>query len=113
MKAILQTNYGSPDVLALREVEKPTPNGNQVLVKVHAASLNAGDYRMMRADPFFIRLMGDGFLRPKNPRFGSDVAGTVEAVGENVTQFQPGDEVFGCAKGAFAEYVLARESFWR
>jgi NADPH:quinone reductase-like Zn-dependent oxidoreductase len=110
MKAILQTNYGSPDVLKLEDVEKPAPKGNQVLVKVHAASINAGDYRIMRANPFFIRLMGEGFLRPKDTRFGSDVAGRVEAVGEDVKQFQPGDEVFGCAKGAFAEYVLARES---
>jgi NADPH:quinone reductase-like Zn-dependent oxidoreductase len=65
----------------------------------------------MRADPFFIRLVGGGFLRPKDPRLGSDVAGRVEAVGENVTQFRPGDEVFGCAKGSFAEYALAREAY--
>jgi NADPH:quinone reductase-like Zn-dependent oxidoreductase len=111
MKAILQTSYGSPDILQLTEVEKPTPHENQVLVKVHAASINAGDYRIMRADPFFIRLMGEGLQKPKDTRFGSDVAGRVEAVGENVTQFRPGDLVFGCAKGAFAEYVLARESY--
>lgn len=111
MKAIAHTKYGPPELLELKEIEKPAPKENQVLVKVHAASINAGDYRIMKADPFFIRLMGEGFVRPKDPRFGSDVAGTVEAVGENVTQFQPGDEVFGCAKGAFAEYVLARDSF--
>src|SRR5574341_1387269 len=111
MKAILQTNYGSPDVLKLTEVEKPAPKANQVLVKVHASSVNAGDYRIMRANPFFIRLMGQGFLKPKDPRIGSDVAGRVEAVGENVQQFRPGDEVFGCANGAFAEYVLARETY--
>ena len=110
MKAIVYHKYGPPDVLQMEEVEKPTPKENQVLVKVHAASINAVDYRTMRANPFFIRLMGDGFVRPKDPRFGSDVAGTVEAVGENVKQFRPGDEVFGCAHGAFAEYVLARES---
>ncbi len=111
MKAIILTNYGSPDVLQLMDVEKPSPQENQVLVKVHAASINAGDYRIMRANPSFIRLMGEGFLKPKDTRFGSDVAGRVEAVGENVKQFHPGDEVFGCAKGAFAEYVLARESY--
>jgi NADPH:quinone reductase-like Zn-dependent oxidoreductase len=109
MKAIVQYQYGSPDVLHLEEVEKPTPKENQILVKVHAASINAVDYRTMRADPFFIRLMGDGFLKPKDPRIGTDVAGRVEAVGENVKQFRPGDEVFGCAHGSFAEYVLARE----
>ena len=111
MKAILQTNYGSPDVLQLMEVEKPTPKESQVLVKVHAASINAVDYRFMRANPFFIRLMGGGVLKPKDMRFGTDVAGRVEAVGENVTQFKPGDEIFGTANGAFAEYVLAKESY--
>lgn len=111
MKAILQTNYGSPDVLQLTEVEKPTPNDHQVLVKVHAASINAVDYRFMRANPFFIRLMGGGVLKPKDIRFGTDMAGRVEAVGENVTQFKPGDEIFGTANGAFAEYVLAKESY--
>ncbi len=111
MKAILQTKYGPPDVLQLKEVEIPTPKGNQVLVKVYAASVNAVEYRVMRANPFPLRLMIGGLLRPKEPRFGTDVAGRVEAVGENVKQFQPGDEVFGCAKGAFAEYVLAREAY--
>ena len=110
MKAILQTKYGSPDVLQVADVEKPTPKENQVLVKVHAASINAGDYRIMRADPFFIRLMGGGFLKPKDPRIGSDLAGRVEAVGESVTQFRPGDEVFGCGAGAFAEYALAKDT---
>ncbi len=111
MKAIVYTKYGPPDVLQLKEVEKPTQKENQVLVKVHAASVNAGDWRGMRANPFLVRLMGGGLLRPKDPRFGSDVAGRVEAVGENVKQFRPGDEVFGCAKGAFAEYVLTREAY--
>src|SRR5512137_2507818 len=106
MKAILHTKYGPPHLLQLQEVERPTPKEDQVLVKVRAASLNAGDYRMMRARPFIIRLLAGGVLRPKDPRFGSDVAGRVEAVGENVKQFRPGDEVFGCAKGALAEYVL-------
>jgi len=111
MKAILFHKYGSPDVLQLSEVEKPTPKEKQVLVKVHAASINAGDNRIMRANPFFIRLMGQGFLKPKDARIGSDVAGHVEAVGENVKQFRPGDEVFGCAHGSFAEYALAREAY--
>jgi NADPH:quinone reductase-like Zn-dependent oxidoreductase len=109
MKAVMYHNYGSPDVLQIEEIEKPTPDENQVLVKVHATSINAGDYRVMRADPFFIRLVTGGFLKPKDTRLGGDVAGRVEAVGENVTQFRPGDEVFGCRHGAFAEYVSARE----
>ncbi|HEY4666247.1 MAG TPA: NAD(P)-dependent alcohol dehydrogenase [Anaerolineales bacterium] len=92
-------------------MKKPTPKENQVLVKVHATSINAAEYRTMRANPFPIRLMVGGLLRPKDPRFGSDVAGRVEAVGENVKQFRPGDEVFGCAAGSFAEYALAREAY--
>ena len=111
MKAIVHTRYGPPDLLELREVAIPTPKENQVLVKVHAASINAADYRTMRANPFLIRLMVGGLLRPKDPRFGSDLAGQVEAVGEDVKQFRPGDEVFGCAAGAFAEYALAREAY--
>ena len=109
MKAVVYTEYGPPDVLQIEEVEKPTPNENQVMIKVHAASVNAGDYRVMRANPFLVRLMTGGLLKPKNTRLGSDVAGRVEAVGENVKQFRPGDEVFGCRNGAFAEYVCARE----
>jgi NADPH:quinone reductase-like Zn-dependent oxidoreductase len=109
MKAIVHTKYGPPDVLQLREIEKPTPKENQILVKVHAASINAADYHIVRGSPFLTRLVFGGLLRP-NPRFGSDVAGRVEAVGENVTQFRPGDEVFGGARGAFAEYALAREA---
>jgi NADPH:quinone reductase-like Zn-dependent oxidoreductase len=111
MKAIVYHQYGSPDVLKLEEVEKLTPQDKQVLIKVHAASINAGDWRVMSADPFLVRLMGGGLLRPKDTRLGSDVAGRVEAVGENVKQFRPGDEVFGCAHGAFAEYALAKEAF--
>lgn len=109
MKAVVYTEYGPPDVLKIEEVEKPTPNENQVLIKVHAASINAGDYRVRIGKPFLFRLMVGGLLKPKNPRLGSDVAGRVEAVGENVKQFRPGDEVFGCRNGAFAEYVCARE----
>ncbi len=113
MKAIICPTYGSPDVLQLQEVKKPTPEDDKVLVKVHAASVNAGDWRLMRADPFLIRLMY-GLRKPKCPILGSDVAGRVEAVGQSVTQFQPGDEVFGDLSnsefGAFAEYVAAPES---
>ena len=109
MKAIVYTEYGPPDVLRTEEVEKPTPDENQVLVKVHAASINAGDYFMRGGKPFLFRFFIGGFLKPKNTRLGSDVAGRVEAVGENVKKFQPGDEVFGCRHGAFAEYVCARE----
>ncbi len=110
MKAIVYTKYGPPDVLKIEEVEKPTPQDKQVLIKVHASSINVVDWRGMTF-PILDRLIGGGLLKPKNTRVGSDVAGRVEAVGENVTQFRPGDEVFGCAKGAFAEYVLARESY--
>jgi NADPH:quinone reductase-like Zn-dependent oxidoreductase len=113
MKAIVYYNYGSPDVLQLEEVEKPTPKDNEVLVKIHAASANAPDWRGMRADPFFIRLT-DGLLKPKNKMLGVDIAGRVEAVGRNVKQFQPGDEVFGdlyeCGFGAFAEYKCMPEN---
>jgi len=110
MKAIVYKKYGPPDVLQMEEVEKPAPDENQVLIKVHAASINAGDYRMMRANPFLIRLMS-GLLKPKDPRLGWDVAGRVEAVGKNIKHFRPGDEVFGCANGTFAEYVLAKEDY--
>jgi NADPH:quinone reductase-like Zn-dependent oxidoreductase len=108
MKAIIFPRYGSPDVLQLTEIEKPTPTENQILVKVHASSVNAKEYRVLRANPL-IRLMMGGLLKPKNTRLGTDLAGRVEAVGEKVTQFRPGDEVFGCRDGAFAEYVCARE----
>jgi len=111
MKAVVYTEYGPPDVLKIDEVEKPTPQDKQVLIKVHAASINAGDYRVRTGQPLVLRPMMGGLLKPKNPRVGSDVAGRVEAVGESVNQFRPGDEVFGCAKGAFAEYVLAREAY--
>ncbi len=112
MKAIVYHTYGSPDVLQLKEVEKPTPQGNEVLIKVHATSVNAADWRLLRADPFLIRL-ASGLLKPKNTILGADIAGRVEAVGRNVTQFRPGDQVFGdisgCGWGGFAEYVCADE----
>lgn len=115
MKAIVCKKYGSPDVLQLQEVEKPSPKDDELLIKIHAASINSRDWRMMRANPFFIRLMPGGFLRPKNKIPGGDVAGRVEAVGRNVRQFKPGDEVFGylpsaTGNGTFAEYVCANEN---
>ena len=111
MKAIVQTSYGSPDVLELAEVAKPTPKDNEVLVKVHAAGVNAGDWHLMRGKPFLMRLMF-GLSRPKYPTLGGDLAGTVEAVGDKVTQFQRGDAVFGSSAtfGAFAEYVAVLET---
>ena len=110
MKAIVHYNFGSPDVLECEEVQKPTARDDEVLLKVHAASANPADWHTMRADPFFIRLMGDGLLKPKHKILGIDVAGRVEAVGRNVKEFQPGDEVFGASRfGGFAEYVCARE----
>lgn len=111
MQAIVRKEYGPPDALRLEDVEKPLPNENQVLVKVFASSVNAGDYRVLRGNPLLVRLIGGGLRQPKDPRFGSDLAGRVEAVGENVKDFRVGDEVFGCGKGAFAEYVLTRESY--
>jgi len=112
MKAIVYHKYGSPDVLELEEVQKPTPKDDEVLVKVHAASANPADWHLLRATPFFARLMV-GLLKPKYKILGSDIAGRVEAVGSNVKQFQPGDEVFGdkfaCGWGGFAEYVRVAE----
>jgi NADPH:quinone reductase-like Zn-dependent oxidoreductase len=114
MKAIVYQKYGPPDVLELKEVEKPTPKDDELLIKVRAASANAADWRLLRADPFLVRLMGMGLLKPKNTILGADIAGRVEAVGRNVKQFQPGDEVFGdisgCGWGGFAEYVSVPES---
>ena len=104
MKAIVHTTYGSPDVLQFQEIENPTPDENQVLVKVHAASINALDWHELTADIFLIRL-GGGLRNPKNPRLGVDFAGQVEAVGSSVKDFQPGDAVFGVGAGSFAEYV--------
>src|SRR6266516_2711562 len=113
MKAIVNTHYGSPDVLQLKEVEKPAPSDHEVLVKVLAASAAAGDWHLLRAEPFLFRLTA-GLLKPKHKILGADVAGRVEAVGGNVKQFQPGDAVFGnlsgCGFGGFAEYVAVPEN---
>jgi NADPH:quinone reductase-like Zn-dependent oxidoreductase len=108
MKAIVYTQHGSPDVLQFKDLEKPVPGDKQVLIKIQAASANALDWHLMRAEPYLARLE-NGLFKPKNTKLGADVAGCVEAVGENVTQFQAGDEVFGANHinqlGGFAEYI--------
>ncbi|MDF2645847.1 MAG: NAD(P)-dependent alcohol dehydrogenase [Paenibacillus sp.] len=112
MKAIVYTKYGTTDVLKLKDVEKPTPKDNEVLIKVHAASVNSWDWDLLRGVPFMVRL--EGLLKPKYKILGADIAGRVEAVGKDVKQYLPGDEVFGdisgCSWGGFAEYVCAREN---
>ncbi len=111
MKAIVCTKYGSPDVLQLKEVEKPIPKDDEVLVKIHAAVVNPLDWHFMRASPFIIRFIS-GLLKPKpkNRILGADIAGQVEAVGTNVKQFKAGDEVYGgISRGGFAEYVCVTE----
>ena len=113
VKAIVYREYGSPDILKLEEVEKPFPGDDEVLIKIHAASVNTRDWHLLRADPFLVRLM-TGLLKPKDPILGSDVAGRVEVVGGDVKQFQPSDDVFGdigaYGNGAFAEYVAVPEN---
>jgi NADPH:quinone reductase-like Zn-dependent oxidoreductase len=113
MKAIVYTEYGSPDVLQLKEVDKPAPKENEVLVKIQAAAITVGDLIFVKGEPFLARL-GSGLLKPKHEIPGKEMAGRVEAVGVNVTQFKPGDEVFGdlyvCGLGAFAEYVCVPEN---
>jgi NADPH:quinone reductase-like Zn-dependent oxidoreductase len=108
MKAIVYRCYGSPDVLELEDIEKPAPADNEVLVKVHAASVNPLDWHYMRGSPYIMRL-GSGLGAPNDASMGVDFAGTVESVGGNVKQFKPGDEVFGGTSGAFAEYVTVGE----
>jgi NADPH:quinone reductase-like Zn-dependent oxidoreductase len=104
MKAIVRERYGSPEVLELKVVPKPVVDDDSMLVRVRAASLNAYDWHMMRGSPYLVR-MSEGLRKPKNIAMGVDLAGQVEAVGKNVTQFRPGDEVFGARVGALAEYV--------
>ncbi len=108
MKAIVQDTYGSPDVLQLKEIDRPLVGDDEVLVRVHAAGVDQGVWHMMAGLPYLIRIAGFGLRTPKNPVRGYDVAGRVEAVGENVSRFQPGDEVFGTCRGSFAEYACAR-----
>ncbi len=110
MKAIVYHNYGSPDVLKLEEVQKPTPSDDEILIKVHAASVNYFDWYILRGESSFLRLTTGGLLKPKHKILGDDLAGRVEEVGRNVKQFQLGDEVFGfCDTGAFAEYRCVTE----
>jgi len=109
MKAVVYCDYGVPN-LKLQEIEKPTPADDQLLVKVRAASVNPLDWHFIEGTPYVMRAMGVGLRKPKDTRLGVDFAGTVEAVGKNVTKFKPGDEVFGGRTGAFAEYVCVRES---
>ena len=108
MKAIIYHKYGSPDVLKFEEVEKPTPTEDELLVKVQAAAVNPYDWHFVRGKPYFMRLFV-GLRTPKRSGLGVDYAGQVEAVGKNVTQFQPGDAVFGMRDGAFAEYLCVPE----
>ena len=111
MKAIVYTKYGPPDVLQLKEIEKPTPGDNEILVHVHASSANPLDWHYMRGTPHLARL-SFGLLKPKDQLLGADIAGIVEVVGKKVNQFQPGDEVYGGRYpklGAFAEYACVTE----
>ena len=105
MKAVVYNEFGPPDVLQIQEIDKPVPKENEVLVKVRAASVNPYDWHMIRGTPFLMRAMMAGLRKPKDPRVGIDCAGTVEAVGQQVTQFRPGDGVFGGKTGALAEYL--------
>ena len=109
MRAIVYAAYGPPSVLQLAEVAKPTPKDDEVLVSIRAAAANPLDWHFMRGRPYALRLAA-GLRRPNDNRIGVDVAGQVAAIGKNVTQFRPGDEVFGTCKGAFAEYACAAES---
>ncbi len=113
MKAIVCTRYGPPDVLQFREMAKPVPTADEVLVKIHAASINMYDWHLLTADIPLVRLMGGGLLRPKVTILGEDISGRIEAAGSNIRQFRPGDEVFGDIaaynSGGFAEYVAVPE----
>jgi NADPH:quinone reductase-like Zn-dependent oxidoreductase len=109
MQAIVQDQYGSPDVLELQRVDKPALGDDDVRVRVYAAGLHIGDWHLMTGQPYLMRIMGFGFRAPKARVRGMDVAGIVEAVGKNVTRFQAGDEVFGTCDGSFAEYARARQ----
>ena len=114
MKAIINKKYGSPDIMELREIVRPEPKSNEILVRVLAASVNKADWHILKGKPFLVRLMS-GLTKPKYHVLGADIAGVVERVGAKVTQFKPGDEVFGDLSGSgfggFAEYVITREKF--
>jgi NADPH:quinone reductase-like Zn-dependent oxidoreductase len=108
MEAVVYTQYGSPDVLQLMGIEKPIPKEDEILIRIHAASVNAYDWHMLRGKPFIARFMA-GLFKPKNKILGADFAGTIEAVGKNIRLYRAGDEVYGCRQGSFAEYVCSRE----
>jgi NADPH:quinone reductase-like Zn-dependent oxidoreductase len=108
MKAIVYHEYGTPDVLELQEIEKPAVKDGEVLIRVHATSVNPADWHLMTGTPYLMRATS-GLSKPKSQRLGLDMAGRVDAVGRNVTGFQPGDEVFGAHDGAYAEYAAAPE----
>ncbi len=110
MKAIVQDTYGSADVLEFRDIGQPAIAGGEVLIRVHAAGVDRGVWHLMTGLAYPVRLAGYGLRAPKTPVPGTDLAGVVQAVGQDVTRFQPGDEVFGIGKGAFAEYARAPES---
>ena len=109
MKAIVQDRYGTADVLELEDIDKPKAASGDVLLRVHAASAHIGDWHFMTGLPYLFRIAGSGLRAPKTRVRGTDVAGRVEAIGKDVTLFQPGDEVFGTCHGAFAEYATARQ----
>ena len=109
MQAIVRHEYGSADVLRVEEIDRPTISADEVLIRVHAAGMDRGTWHLMAGMPYLFRLMGPGLRKPKNPVLGLDVAGTVVAVGSDVTRFKVGDEVFGISRGSFAEYAAARE----
>ena len=111
MKAIVYAKYGPPDVLQLQQIEKPSPKENEVLVKIHASSVNALEWRRFTLPRLLVRMIGGGLREPKDKFIGGDLAGRVEAVGATVKQFRPGDEVFGVRRGAFAEYACAPENY--
>ncbi|MDT7801189.1 MAG: hypothetical protein QOI78_4622 [Actinomycetota bacterium] len=110
MKAMVQDRYGSPDVLEFRDVARPAPGAGDVLVRVHAAGVDPGVWHLTTGQPYLLRVLGFGLRAPKLPVRGLDFAGTVEEIGDGVTRFRPGDEVFGTCDGAFAEYAVAREN---
>jgi NADPH:quinone reductase-like Zn-dependent oxidoreductase len=105
MKAITQDTYGSPDVLELGDIDKPGIGDDEVLVRVHAAGVDRGVWHLMTGLPYLLRIVGYGLRAPQNPVRSREVAGTVEAVGKNVSRFRPGDEVFGIGEGSFADYA--------
>lgn len=109
MQAILYYQYGSPDVLQLQDIDRPTVGDNDVLIRVRAAAVNPADWHFMRGSPYFLRLFF-GLLKPRAHGFGRELAGQIEAVGKNVTEFQPGDEVYGRVDGSFAEYLCVAET---